>query len=73
MKRIITVEVRNIRVEKPEQGSSKGFYSFDYVFTYNRKRKRGKYDSSYSSQSPQSMRDKLKRGVAIEHVIQRYF
>ena len=67
MKTNIQIEILNLKV------SRQGFYSFDWLATVNKKRKKGSYDSSYSGQSASAIRGKLIRGYAIQLAIQDLF
>lgn len=65
----LKVKISNIRVE----GKDEGYFYFDWEVTKNGKTKKGKYDSSWSSQSNSSMRNTLNRGYAAELAICQYF
>lgn len=67
MKEKIEIEIMNLKVSK------QGFYSFDWFATVTGKKKKGRYDSSYSGQSASAIRGKLQRGYAIQLALQDLF
>lgn len=75
MKRTYIVEVKNIKVEKPDKGYSKGGFSFDYKITTNGKEwKRWRtYNSSWSNQTKAHFEKVLRNGYAIEIALQQLF
>lgn len=71
METTIKVRIENIRVTSDAHNT--GYYYFDWFAVVNGKKKKGSYDSSYSSQSSSAIRGKLKRGYAIELAITQLF
>ena len=71
MKSKIEIEVENIKVTTDAHNT--GYYSFDWYATVNGKKKKGKYDSSYSGQSASAIRGKLKRGYAVGITVTQIF
>lgn len=63
----IEIKIKNLKV------SNQMFYSFDWYATVNGKKKKGSYNSSYSGQSANTIRGKLKRGYAVQLALQDLF
>lgn len=73
MRKTFIVEVKNIKVSKPEKGYSSGGYSFDYKITTNGKEwKRWRnYNSSWSNQTAKHFEKVLKSGYAIQIALEQ--
>lgn len=71
MKAKIEIEIGKIRVTTDAHNT--GYFYFDWHATINGKKKKGSYDSSYSSQSASSIRGKLKRGFAVQLAVNDLF
>lgn len=67
----ITIKIENIKVTT--DAHDMGYFYFDWSAIVDGKKKKGKYDSSYSSQSASAIRGKLKRGYAIQLAVQELF
>lgn len=67
----IEIKIDNIKVTTDAHNT--GYFYFDWSAKVNGKKKSGKYDSSYSSQSASAIRGKLKRGYAVELAVTQLF
>lgn len=67
METTLKIKIENIKV------SIQGWYSFDWLIIKDNKKKKGNYDSSYSNQSANTMRRKLKNGFAVELAVSQFF
>jgi len=60
----LEIEVLNIKVDE-------GYYSFDYTYTLNGKKKKASYDSDYEGWTIKEWKNCLEKGEAIKTALQQ--
>lgn len=60
----LEIEISNIEVED-------GYYSFDYVYTLNGKKKKKSYDSGYEGWTEKEWKNELEKGEAVNIALQQ--